>query len=27
FLVIRAMSDTSQGDANISFDEFIIQSG
>ncbi|WP_105113626.1 5'-methylthioadenosine/adenosylhomocysteine nucleosidase [Streptococcus suis] len=27
FLVIRAMSDTAQGDANITFDEFIIQAG
>lgn len=26
-LVIRAMSDTAQGDANITFDEFIIQAG
>ncbi|MBY4986019.1 5'-methylthioadenosine/adenosylhomocysteine nucleosidase [Streptococcus suis] len=27
FLVIRAMSDTAQGDANITFDEFIIHAG
>ena len=27
FLVIRAMSDTAQGDANISFDEFILEAG
>ncbi|MBF0778127.1 5'-methylthioadenosine/adenosylhomocysteine nucleosidase [Streptococcus cuniculi] len=27
FLVIRAMSDTAQGDANITFDEFIIEAG
>lgn len=27
FLVIRAMSDTAQGDANITFDECIIQAG
>lgn len=27
FLVIRAMSDRAQGDANITFDEFIIQAG
>lgn len=27
FLVIRAMSDTAQGDAHITFDEFIIQAG
>lgn len=27
FLVIRAMSDTAQGDANITFDEFILQAG
>ncbi|NQJ21975.1 5'-methylthioadenosine/adenosylhomocysteine nucleosidase [Streptococcus suis] len=27
FLVIRAMSDTAQGDANVTFDEFIIQAG
>lgn len=27
FMVIRAMSDTAQGDANITFDEFIIQAG
>lgn len=27
FLVIRAMSDTARGDANITFDEFIIQAG
>ncbi|MGT2911683.1 5'-methylthioadenosine/adenosylhomocysteine nucleosidase [Streptococcus cameli] len=27
FLVIRAMSDTAQGDANITFDEFIIDAG
>ncbi|HFU4025029.1 TPA: 5'-methylthioadenosine/adenosylhomocysteine nucleosidase [Streptococcus suis] len=27
FLIIRAMSDTAQGDANITFDEFIIQAG
>lgn len=27
FLVIRAMSDTAQGAANITFDEFIIQAG
>ena len=27
FLVIRAMSDTAQGDANITFDEFILEAG
>lgn len=27
FLVIRAMSDTAQGDANITFEEFIIEAG
>ena len=27
FMVIRAMSDTAQGDANISFDEFILEAG
>ena len=27
FLVIRAMSDTAQGDANITFDEFIMEAG
>lgn len=27
FLVIRAMSDTAQGDASITFDEFIIEAG
>ncbi|MBF0819567.1 5'-methylthioadenosine/adenosylhomocysteine nucleosidase [Streptococcus acidominimus] len=27
FLVIRAMSDTAQGDANITFDQFIIEAG
>lgn len=27
FLVIRAMSDTAQGEANITFDEFIVQAG
>lgn len=27
FLVIRAMSDTAQGDAHVTFDEFIIQAG
>lgn len=27
FLVIRAMSDTAQGDANLTFDEFIYQAG
>ena len=27
FLVIRAMSDTDQGDANITFDEFILEAG
>ncbi|MFX3801911.1 5'-methylthioadenosine/S-adenosylhomocysteine nucleosidase, partial [Streptococcus suis] len=27
FLVIRGMSDTAQGVANITFDEFIIQAG
>lgn len=27
FLVIRAMSDTAQGDAHITFDEFIIEAG
>lgn len=27
FLVIRAMSDTAQGDANVTFDEFIIEAG
>ena len=27
FLVIRAMSDTAQGDANITFDEFVVEAG
>ena len=27
FMVIRAMSDTAQGDANITFDEFILEAG
>lgn len=27
FLVIRAMSDTAQGDANVTFDEFILEAG
>ena len=27
FLVIRAMSDTAQGDAHLSFDDFIVQAG
>ena len=27
FLVIRAMSDTAQGDANISFEAFILEAG
>lgn len=27
FIVVRAMSDTAQGDANITFDEFIIEAG